>query len=324
MIPRFPIVAIFSISLLGILCYGLALSGVDAWVAKAVYLENQYLAWQLRQYGLVPVEILAVLALVVLLIGPLRKRYPRLRHASLVYLATMLLGVGLLNQVILQDVIDRPRPRDAVLVEATDAAALSGHSFPGGHAGAATMLIIPFFALWSAGRRKLALTVLSVGLLSAGLVGGARMVLGAHYLSDTLFALGLTLWCGTLAHRWIPLNRDIPTYITGGIIAVAVLAIVLGNSFRLNLTWQEPVLAGTELTLTTPCDTIMQLPHLEDGATPKVQISLTGYGAPLSQLTLQRHEQEIYLQRWRGLYHSLTCQATIWTPPGITIRTKTG
>ena len=95
---------------------------------------------------------------------------------------------------IVKALIGRPRP-EAELVRVTDAAAVTGHSFPSGH----TLFYVTFFgfigyasyALLKPGRLRTALVWTCAALIV--LVGPSRIWLGHHWPSDVLasYALGL-------------------------------------------------------------------------------------------------------------------------------------
>ncbi len=291
---------------LGSLCLTLIIiaTGLDVILAhQAVLLKGDW-AWFWRQHAAWPLIIVSTGALVFLIIPPCRRRWPALRHLAVVWLLTALLGGGLLNQVILQELADRPRPRDTILAQDAPPAGLSGHSFPSGHATLGFMFMTPYF-VWRSSRRRWAYVFLAGGLLAGGFVGLARMALGAHYLTDLIWAGVIVALSAWFFDRYLP-RRDVPTWLTLGILLVALLALVLGNRFKLNLAYQQPF-EQVEL----PCRLTMIQPTDNTDTAPSVQIRLTGYGAPLSQLLLYADEGTVRLQRWRGLYHGLSCEGEV-------------
>lgn len=75
----------------------------------------------------------------------------------------------------------------------------SGFSFPSGHAtlGAATAVLLVWFASRHVKGRKLVVTLLVVALAWAVGMAGSRLVLGAHYLSDVVGGIGVGTACAS-------------------------------------------------------------------------------------------------------------------------------
>lgn len=277
-------------------------TGLDAYIAETVIVLKGDWAWFLRQHAALPMTLISLAALGFLLLPWIRRRFPETRHLAVVWLLTMLLGGGLLNQVIVQEVVDRPRPRESVLVADEGAARLSGHSFPSGHATLGFMFMAPFF-VWRHARPLWARFALISGLLAGLVVGLARMALGAHYLTDILWAGIIVAISAWFFNRYIP-RKDVPTWLTLGILLTAVGALILGNRFDVTLRYNVPFQR-----VDLPCDLEEQ-----SGDEHLVSVHVEGYGAPLSQLLLYADDGVVKLQRWRGLYHSLSCEGTVTKP----------
>ena len=116
------------------------------------------------------------------------------RKAGGAALCAMLLGV-LLNNMIIKEVVARPRPwlsvegLEYVMYEA------SKHSFPSGHTCAS-------FAAAAAWRRYAPAGWIGVaGTVLAVLMGLSRMYIGVHYLTDVLVGAVVGTFCGWLACR---------------------------------------------------------------------------------------------------------------------------
>ncbi|NBX86769.1 MAG: phosphatase PAP2 family protein, partial [Proteobacteria bacterium] len=143
-------------------------------------------AWFLRQYGTWLGAILALVCLLVIMIPKIFARWRVVYPTALLVVVVALFGGGLLNQVMIQELADRPRPRESVLLATPVAGAeLSGNSMPSGHAAMGFLLMVPFFTLrrreW--GRYKHAAQGFLMGGVVAGLVVGiGRMLAGAHFL----------------------------------------------------------------------------------------------------------------------------------------------
>jgi membrane-associated phospholipid phosphatase len=153
---------------------------------------------------------LVVLAFFVLLWRRLLHR-DRLR-ALLFILATFAIGPGLIVNVVLKDHWGRPRPVHTVVLGGTAAFVPvletsrecgQNCSFVSGDVSAAiaflavAMLLPPIPRRWA-----------SAGiLLLAVAIGAARMVVGAHFLSDLLLAAGLTILVMQTCYRLIMPRR---------------------------------------------------------------------------------------------------------------------
>ncbi|HLX53686.1 MAG TPA: phosphatase PAP2 family protein [Aquella sp.] len=116
-----------------------------------------------------------------------------IRFGLMTYLA-LILGPGLVVNVIFKDNWGRPRPYQ-VLRDGKQYSPFwqphftekENNSFPGGHASIGFFLGIPFLAL---GRKK---TAIILSLIGGTVVGTVRILQGGHYLSDVVFA-GIFVW----------------------------------------------------------------------------------------------------------------------------------
>jgi membrane-associated PAP2 superfamily phosphatase len=135
---------------------------------------------------------LVIAGLAMLAAGTLLRRRPWRRHAVFVLLSVVL-GPGLLGNVLLKDHWNHPRPREIVefggalgYVPTPLPGREGGASFPCGHCTVGFLYGIGWW-IWKR-RRARALTSLSAGLLAGGLLGVGRMAAGAHFLSDILWS----------------------------------------------------------------------------------------------------------------------------------------
>lgn len=97
-------------------------------------------------------------------------------------LAPMSVAVATVGDQLVKHVVARARPVTAVLAHE------SGFSFPSEHATAAAALTVSL-VLMAGGRRRLGWA--GAGVVYVIAVGGSRLVLGVHYLSDIVAAVGL-------------------------------------------------------------------------------------------------------------------------------------
>jgi lipid A 4'-phosphatase len=151
----------------------------------------------LYHYGVIPAWVVSVSALAVLIASLWVRRFAAHRRVAAFLVLVMIIGPGLLVNEVFKKNWGRPRPRD-VFEFAGDRAYVpvwtknppeNGNAFASGHASTGFYLIAPFFFL--RGRRnRLALLFLVVGLLYGSWIGLARMIQGAHFLSDVVWAAG--------------------------------------------------------------------------------------------------------------------------------------
>lgn len=161
-------------------------------------------------YSMAPVPglLLAGGAGVVLLAGFFCFSLRKFRRQSLFIVLLLALGPGLVVNVILKDHFGRPRPSD--LVEFGGAhhfvqfwqpgSGGKNSSFPSGHASIAFFLMAPWF-IYRKHRKRLALFFLGAGIFFGLLVGLARVLQGAHFVSDILWAGGLVYLAGEFLGR---------------------------------------------------------------------------------------------------------------------------
>lgn len=178
-----------------------AFTPVDVVVARLFYRPAALDHWPLAArfpwrvlYAASPwITASLLLAGVALLIAAgVRHRPDWRRQATFVVLAVVM-GPGLLINLLFKDHWDRPRPRDLALFGGTlsyVAAPLrgpAGTSFPCGHCSVGFLYGLGW---WLARRRhpRLAGASLGAGLIVGAALGAARMAAGGHFLSDVIWA----------------------------------------------------------------------------------------------------------------------------------------
>ena len=290
---------------------------LDQKLAIYLYSPSNEFAWFLRQYSQIPGTVITLCLLVYLLIPALRDKSVILRKNALVWLLTLILGGGLLVHVFFKEIADRPRPRETTLLGGDlsysepftpSSAEIKGKSFPSGHVAMASAFIIPFFVL----RRrntKTAYTFLFVGIFYAVMVSWARIVLGAHFLTDCLWAITLISISASASSTVIKESTTIKTRYISAFIACIIFCVIWWNKFTLNLSYTAP--KSIEIhKLDLPCD-ITKVIMNDTPHTFILNTRVTGYGAPLSWLTLSAENETVYLNRYRGLFRNLRCTATL-------------
>lgn len=146
----------------------------------------------------------SVTIITVLLILHIAYLFLQKQHkAAMIVLLSLLLGPGLIINVLGKNHWGRPRPYQ-VLRHQADFAPVWQHdfhkpnnnSFPSGHAAIGFFVGVPFFVL---GRKK---TGVLLSLLLGSTVGVVRIMQGGHYVSD-VFCAGIIVWLITLLIIWL-------------------------------------------------------------------------------------------------------------------------
>jgi membrane-associated PAP2 superfamily phosphatase len=183
---------------------------LDVSVARRFYVESA--GWPhgsgqpwsfLYHYGVIPAWVVSVSALVVFAVSFRVRRFAAHRRSALFLVLVMIVGPGLLVNDLFKERWGRPRPKD--LVEFSGEKRFvkvwiksppeNGNSFASGHASTGFYLLTPYFLL----RRRAkwwALFFVALGIGYGSFIGLARMIQGAHFLSDVLWALGIVYLTG--------------------------------------------------------------------------------------------------------------------------------
>jgi hypothetical protein len=136
------------------------------------------------------------------------------------------------------------------------------------------------------------------------------MALGAHFATDVLIAGFITFSAASIfTYSTLHIKR-----ISHLSIAIATLActllIIVGNRFT-HFTLTMP-LTGPVSHFNLPCTP--QSEPVPGTTVPTLTVQLNGYGAPLSNLKLNKKQDTISIQTHLGLYHHLSCTAIIALP----------
>lgn len=150
-----------------------------------------------------PVVLPIVVALGCLVWARLAKKW---RDPALL-VGAMLLSTGV--SVLIKAVVARPRPADELM---TVPGVESSFSFPSGHTiGAATLVLVSGYLIWSRHHTGLRLTIWAVAsVVVVALVAVSRLYLGYHFVTDVLAAVSLALavlGVVVAAHRWLVMER---------------------------------------------------------------------------------------------------------------------
>lgn len=183
-------------------------TGFDLYAQKAIFRAGERSwafgedpFWQFfYQLGTVPTTLVVVLSLVGFFLSWSRDGFRRWRRVFVYFLLVAVVGPGIITNAILKEYWGRPRPREVEGLGGHNAfeeiltldLSSAGKSFPCGHATMGFYFLCGFFLL--RGYRKVwADTVLLIALILGGVMGLARMLQGAHFFSDVIWA-GAVCW----------------------------------------------------------------------------------------------------------------------------------
>lgn len=185
----------------------LAFPGVDPWASNLFYFgeagfaaENVAFLRDVRHLGPFLVRVIAIVSIAVLVIKLLVPGRPPLMplRQPLFLLSTLILGPGVLVNLILKNNWGRPRPRNIEEfggdlpfqpVWKITGYCDSNCSFVSGEASAAMWLVAVAFLVPATWRKAVLAFVLPLGVI----LSVNRVAFGGHFLSDTLISWGLTL-----------------------------------------------------------------------------------------------------------------------------------
>jgi len=163
-----------------------------------VLADKQPWSW-LYHYGTIPGIVLSLAALAGWFWSYAYSRKRALHRYFLVIVLTAILGPGVLVNGVLKNYWSRPRPREVQEFGGAwnyrhayqPGVPGKGESFPCGHC--TTGFLFCVLMVFRRHNRWLAYSGAAVGISLGTLLSIARMVQGAHYLSDTLWSMGIVL-----------------------------------------------------------------------------------------------------------------------------------
>jgi membrane-associated PAP2 superfamily phosphatase len=171
---------------------------------------------QLYRYGVLAGVVLAAGAMATFTLSYwYPARLGALRRPALFLVLAAALGPGLVVNVLLKDHWGRPRPREVVELGGQErflpvwakGSDPQAKSFPCGHCAMGFYLAVPYLVL-KRRRRRLAFAVLAGGTAYGAAMGVARMMAGGHFLSDVVWAAGMTWLVALALLRALRLDRE--------------------------------------------------------------------------------------------------------------------
>ncbi len=170
------------------------------------------------EYGVIPAQIVAILATVFYGLSFISPFWKRWRSAALVLILTMAVGEGFIVHVALKDQWGRPRPKQVEQFGGRQEfrpffspnifnQPEPSKSFPCGHCGMGYYFFTFAVLGMRYGRRWMTFAGFAIGTLLGSLIGIARMAQGGHFLSDVLFS-ALIIWLSALAFDWLIFDQQ--------------------------------------------------------------------------------------------------------------------
>jgi len=173
--------------------------------------------WQfLYHYGNIVPGLIGLGGLLAVVVSFWSRSYLSLRKPGLFLVLMLLVGPGLVVNVLFKDNWGRPRPYETQLFGG-DKEYLrlfdkgtpgNGASFPSSHAAMGFFVCAPFFLFWARGRKRLAATIFCVGFVYGTVIGFARITMGAHFPSDVLWAWAFTYMTGVALYYCFGFHRS--------------------------------------------------------------------------------------------------------------------
>ena len=148
-------------------------------------------------FGTMPGLALALTSLCIIFLGFIQPKWQAYQRQMLVIVLTTILGAGVLVNAILKPYCGRPRPREIVTFNGQwefsspcfNDAPKKGLSFPCGHCTMAFIFVTLIYLRPKA--PVIAYGGALFGLIYGILMGVARAAQGAHFVTDTLWSLGV-------------------------------------------------------------------------------------------------------------------------------------
>ncbi len=168
----------------------------------------------LKQFGVIPAWLIGLSALGVFIASFWKRNARAYRRQALYLVLALALGPGVVVNDVFKKNWGRPRPRDVVELGGDRAYVEPwvkrpkemGGSFASGHAAMGFYLLVPYFLVRRRSASRATAWVIA-GLGFGSLVGFARMVQGAHFLSDVLWSLGFVYLTGLVLLYVMGLDR---------------------------------------------------------------------------------------------------------------------
>ena len=170
----------------------------------------------LYHYGSIPAFTLGIISVFVIGTSFLSHRVLRYRKIAIFLVLVLVIGPGLISNLVFKKNWGRPRPRQIVNFGGTEnflpvwvkGVSGKGKSFPSGHASVGFFMFSPFFFLRRINKKWAVLFLLS-GITYGTLMGIGRMIQGGHFASDVLWAGGFTYLTGLVLYYVLRFDKRV-------------------------------------------------------------------------------------------------------------------
>lgn len=213
------LILLLELSLLIFLTLAISYFDLDIKVQRQFYQADSASVWYQKDnpfwqfgyhYGTLPAILLAFAALIGLILSWVKPKLKSLRRYFLLIILTLIIGPGLLINAVFKDHWGRPRPRQVqqfggnwefkeVWQPGTPG---KGKSFPCGHCSMGFFFITLYYCL-KRKHRALAYASFAFSIALGMFIGFARISQGGHFLSDGLWAWGLTFITATILYYFV-------------------------------------------------------------------------------------------------------------------------
>ena len=185
----------------------------DGW-----FLKNSQ-PWDfLYHFGPLPAIIMASGGCIIFIGGFFSKKLKKYAPIGLFLVLVMIIGPGLIVNALLKEHWGRPRPRQTKEFNGKfnyhpfwqKGIAGTGKSFPSGHASTGFYLFTPYF-VFRKKNKVVAYFFLILGLCAGSLIGIARMVQGAHYITDIIYSGLIVYLTAMIVSRFLKVEEMVTT-----------------------------------------------------------------------------------------------------------------
>lgn len=218
-LPNKYLIVILEITVLILLTFIISFFNFDIKVQKLFYHPDSSSVWYLKNhpfwqfgyhYGTLPAILLAFAALIGFILSWIKPKLKNLRRYFLLIILTLIIGPGLLINAVFKDHWGRPRPRQVqqfggnwefkeVWQPGTPG---KGKSFPCGHCSMGFFFITLYYC-FKRKHKVLAYASFAFSIALGMFIGFARISQGGHFLSDGLWAWGITFITATILYYFV-------------------------------------------------------------------------------------------------------------------------
>ncbi len=305
---------------------------------------NNEIVTSIYNIGVIPALLTGLVSLAVLLLGIGREDIARYRKIAVYFILTLVIGAGIITNLLLKALWGRPRPSqlvefggsqsfEPVLVYMSET---YGKSFPCGHA---TM----GFFFWSVAlalprrRKGMRIGFAIFGLILGAALGFGRSVQGGHFLSDTLWAAAVMWFVSIVLFHLLQLGEQrpyipkkaflhkVPTWAMlsyGPVIAIAFIVCLLGTPYKESAIIVKQDEGWNRISIDTKGEV-----YIKEGEEFQITATSEGFGVPNSSLRFKKTtntqgDLEI-IDSQKGFFTELNVRVVVTRPKNCPIQINT-